>query len=74
MIANQQEYEITQEWVKKFERKQNAPLPEDDPIDPRGRKIEHDAIAATIEELREELAVYEAAHHLDLDLVGAEQR
>ncbi len=72
MIANQQAYEITKEWVKKFERKLSAPLPEDDPIDPRARKIEYDAIAATIEELREEPAEYEAEHHLNL--VGAEQR
>lgn len=72
MIANQQEYEITKKWVKKFERKLGAPLPEDDPIDPRARKIERDAIASTLEELREELANYEAEHRLNL--AGAEQK
>ncbi|PZR95110.1 MAG: hypothetical protein DLM69_11940 [Candidatus Chloroheliales bacterium] len=66
MLGSQTEYEFTKEWVKKFERKLGAPRPEDDPIDPRARKIERDAIASTLEELREELAEYEAEHHLNL--------
>lgn len=72
MIANQREYEITKGWIEKFELKLRTPLPADDPIDPLGREIERNAIASTLDELREELAQYESTHQRDL--VGAEQR
>ncbi len=72
MICNELEYSITKEWAEQFEEQLNTPLPENDPIDPRARKIERDAIISMIKTLRRELAEYEAEHHLDL--IGAEQR
>jgi hypothetical protein len=72
MINSKMEYESTKEWIERFERQLNTPLPENDPIDPRARKIERDAIISMIESLRRELTEYEAQHQPSL--VGADRK
>ncbi len=72
MISTTEQYQITQEWVAKFESNLRRLSAKDDGEDPRVRKLEMDACALMIESLREELTEYETEHHLDL--AGAEQK
>lgn len=70
MIKNEQSYQATKEWIARFEEQLASPLPKDDPIDPRARRIERDAINSMIEDLRDQLRDYET-HQLQLQTVTA---
>ncbi len=72
MISTTEQYQITQEWVTKFENNLRRLSEKEEGEDPRVRKLEIDACASMIESLREELTEYEAEHHLDFAL--AEQK
>ncbi len=62
MIANRQEYEITKAQVARFEQALAEPQVEDDPtIQLAAYALERRAIATVTDELREELAEYEAS-------------
>jgi len=67
------EYTATKAQVTRFEQALAAPQAEDDlTIQPAAYELERQAIATVMEELREELAKYEAEYRLNL--VGAEQK
>ncbi|PZR97228.1 MAG: hypothetical protein DLM69_09915 [Candidatus Chloroheliales bacterium] len=60
MIKNEESYQATKEWIICFGEQLATPLPENDPIDPRARQIQRDAIKSMIENLRAQVAEYEA--------------
>jgi hypothetical protein len=61
-LANDQQYRITQAQAEKFERalRELAPRPTDAETDPRWRRIEEAALRGQLNDLRAQLAEYEA--------------
>ena len=61
-LANDQQYRITQAQVEKFERalERLARHPPDGQTDPRWRQIEQAALRGQLNDLRAQLAEYEA--------------
>lgn len=63
MIANEREYRITKAWLEKFSSRavgESQGLESEDDSDPRMRQLYKDAYESQAEELRGQLAEYEA--------------
>ena len=76
MITNERQYRITRGWVERFEQAQAA-LPEGHAgLSERGRQALHDQYESQLDELRADLAAYEALRQgdvavLELDSLAA---
>lgn len=60
MITNQRQYRITRNWLKRFEQARAGVEEQGAHLVPRARQAFSDAYESQIEELREQLADYEA--------------
>ena len=60
MITNERQYRITRSWLKRFEQARDGVEQDDHTLHPRARQALRDQYESQIEELRSELAQYEA--------------
>ncbi len=60
MIANERQYRITKRWLERFEQARTGVEQEGGDLQPRARKALRDQYESQIEELREQLAEYDA--------------
>jgi hypothetical protein len=60
VITNERQYRITKSWLERFERARAGVELEGATLQPRARQAMRDQYESQIEELREQLAAYEA--------------
>ena len=60
MITNERQYRITKSWLKRFEQARDGVEQDEHTLQPRARQALRDQYESQIEELRSELAQYEA--------------
>lgn len=60
MITNERQYRITKSWLERFERARDGVEEARDGLQPRARQALRDQYESQIEELRSQLAEYEA--------------
>jgi ribosome-binding protein aMBF1 (putative translation factor) len=63
VITNERQYRITKSWLDRFERAREGVEQEGAELQPRARQALRDQYESQIEELREQLAEYEALRH-----------
>ncbi len=69
MIANGRQYRISRNWLERFEQARAGVEEPDDTLDPRARQAFRDQYDSQIEELRTELAEYEALRRNEVDVL-----
>ena len=60
MITNERQYRITRRWLERFEQARSGIDADEGKLHPRARQALHDQYDSQIEELRAQLAEYEA--------------
>jgi ribosome-binding protein aMBF1 (putative translation factor) len=72
MITNERQYRISRHWLERFEQAQASVDDRGADLDPRARQALFDQYASQIEELRAELAAYEALRRGDVHVLELE--
>jgi ribosome-binding protein aMBF1 (putative translation factor) len=69
MITNERQYRITRSWLERFEQARGGVEEQDGKLHPRARQALRDQYDSQIEELRAQLAEYEALRRGDVTVL-----